>query len=175
MPFRVRHFPHNDLLNLAWHHLSVAEEKRVSGQEEGITLDCLSCLLAMGVGLEALVNLVGTRVIDDWPERRNFPQKLALLEERLHLEFDHSTDPLLTVGTLREVRNSMAHGRPMEFDSPAGSRAELRMAMAAPWDAHATPEFCRHGLTQVRTLRDLLFAAAHIRPGSALSSAVGGL
>ncbi|KAI5912327.1 hypothetical protein PA01_19030 [Azoarcus sp. PA01] len=175
MPFRVRFFPHNDLLNLAWHHLSTVEEKLIADHQEGITLDCMSCLLALGVAVEAIVNFVGTRILDDWPERRNFPQKLQLLAETLHIPLDHSVDPLRTIGIIREVRNSMAHGRPMEFQSPAKSRGELRAAMAAPWGAHATPEFARHGMQQVRTFRNDLFAAANIRHGSALTSAIGGL
>ena len=69
----------------------------------------------------------------------------------------------------------MAHGRPMEFQSPAQSRGELRAAMAAPWDTHASPEFARQGMQKVQEFRDQLFDAANIRPGSALTSAIGGL
>jgi hypothetical protein len=173
MPFRIRFYPHNDLLNLAGYHLSVAEEKVAAQSQDGVALDSLSCLLALGVAVEAIVNFVGTRVIHAWPERRNFPQKLELLAAELHLELDHDVDPLLTIDVLREVRNTMAHGRPMEFQSSASSRTELRQAMAAPWDGHANPAFARQAMMQVRGFRDLLFAAAHIRPGSALTSAIG--
>lgn len=175
MPFRVAVFPHNDLMNLAWHHLSTVEEKLKSGRQDGITLDCLSCLFTLGVAVEALVNFVGQRSIDQWPQQQNFPQKLQHLVNALQLPFDKSVDPLSTINIIRKIRNEMAHSRPMEFHSTAQSRAELRAAMAAPWDAHAHPEFARNAMAQVRLFRNQLFVAAKIPASRTFTTAIGGM
>lgn len=75
MKSKVKVFPHNDLFNLAHYHREQMNKKLESGGRDGISLDCMSCLIALAFTVEALVNLVGHKRIDKWKERDGYLKK----------------------------------------------------------------------------------------------------
>lgn len=54
MSFTVCYYPHNDLGNLAHYHLEVINQKLAREEDEGISLDCMSFLIALAFSVEAL-------------------------------------------------------------------------------------------------------------------------
>jgi len=68
MAFRIRQYPHNDVLNRAHYHHEMIAKKLAEGNHDGIALDCTSCLIALAFSVEALVNFVGSRKVTDWNE-----------------------------------------------------------------------------------------------------------
>ena len=100
MPHRISIYPHNDLFNLAHYHCETINRKVCEGVEDAISLDCMSCLIALAFAIEALVNFVGSSVIKDWQERQSYQAKLEQIGAAIGLSFDRKIEPFLTVWAL---------------------------------------------------------------------------
>ncbi|MFV8632215.1 hypothetical protein ACNRDB_22435 [Ralstonia pseudosolanacearum] len=173
MAFRIRHYPHNDLLSLASHHCESIRTKVANDHLEGITLDCMSCLIALAFAVEALMNFVGSRKVTDWNERAKAPRKVSKIARALGLDIRPEVEPYAAIYTLRIIRNGLAHGKPIHQTAITKSRDDLANAMQAPWAPYCTPEQVEALYVQVRELRRVLFESANIRWGDSLTSAVG--
>jgi hypothetical protein len=173
MPFRVRQYPHQSLKTLAHYHLAVINNKVAKGNEEAIALDCTSFLIALAFTVEALVNFVGSKKIKSWKERSAYKKKIKELEEHLNLSFDETTEPHKTLWILKNIRDQMAHGKPVEFNSAVESSSTIQSLLAPVWDHYCYPEFVNHSYAQVAEFERLLLRAAGIKLGATLSSAFG--
>ncbi|MFM0742278.1 hypothetical protein PQQ51_34105, partial [Paraburkholderia xenovorans] len=173
MAFRVRHNPHNELLTLANYHRKVIADKVERGDSLGITLDCTSCLIALAFYVEALINFVGKERVLSWRERDYSIRKVELVLRTLGLPIDLEGKPFSAISTLREVRNGLAHGKPVQRMANATNRTELGEITRGPWGEHANPATVNDLYRQVVELRDVLFNKAGIRFGASLTSAVG--
>ncbi|MGV7242465.1 hypothetical protein [Caballeronia sp. M23-90] len=173
MAFRIRQYPHNDLLNLAHYHREVIRTKIQSGDHDGIALDCTSCLIALAFAVEALISFVGSRKVTDWNERAHSLVKVRKLSKALGITIQPEREPFGAISTLREIRNGLAHGKPIVRNAGAADRDELKIAMQAPWDGYLDPDTVEVLYGQVIELRKVLFAAAKIRWADSLTSAVG--
>jgi hypothetical protein len=100
MVFRIRQYPHNDLLNLAHYHREVIRAKIQSGDHDGIALDCTSCLIALAFVVEALINFVGSRKVTDWNERAQSPAKVRKLSKALGITIQPELKPFGAISTL---------------------------------------------------------------------------
>lgn len=173
MGHRVHIYPHNDLMNLAHYHREVIQNKLSQKSEEALALDCMSCLIALAFSVEAIVNFVGSSKVKEWNEKSNYHQKMNNLGKVVGFQFDESTEPYTTLGRLRELRNAMAHGKPIEKMASVSSKVELKEAMAMPWDAFLTPEFSLQAFEQVKSFELALLENAGIPIGATLTSAFG--
>lgn len=173
LSFRVRIAPHNTLVSLASYHVSVVREKVESKSHDAISLDCTSAVVAMAFAVEAIINFVGTKKVPDWKERAPFRRKLSSLEDVLGFVFDATVEPFRTVMRLKEARDTMAHGQPVEFQVEVATERAIGKHMQPVWSAEARPEFVFDAYSQVKAFQDLLFKLARIRPGAALTSAFG--
>ncbi len=72
---KIQVYPHNDLLNLAYFQRNSIKKKLEDPESEGIKLDCLACLISLAFSVEAIVNFVGHKKIDNWKEKDHFRQK----------------------------------------------------------------------------------------------------
>lgn len=174
MAFRVRHYPHNDLLNLAHYHREVINSKVAQDSVDGLALDCTSCLIALAFGVEALINFVGARKVTDWNEGAKSPLKLRAVTKQLGIAMQPTQEPFATLGMLRQVRNGLAHGKPVEKTAQATSREQLQAATQAPWQPYLQPEIVNAAFEQVVAFRRMLFERAGIRWVDTLTSAFGG-
>lgn len=113
MTHKVRVYPHNDLLNLASYHRSIINDKTDKGSQDALSLDCMSCLIALSFGVEAFINFIGYKKVPDWCERQSFKNKIAAIYKAINISFDEKNDPYLTVWKLKELRDCMAHGQPI--------------------------------------------------------------
>ncbi|MEQ5842985.1 hypothetical protein N0A02_26370 [Paraburkholderia acidicola] len=173
MAFRIRQYPHNDLLNLAHYHREVIARKLAANDHEGIALDCTSCLIALAFSVEALVNFVGSRKVTDWNESAKAPAKIARLSKTLGLPMGTDGEPYAAIAMLRKIRNDLAHGTPSHRTAAAASREELDKAMQAPWDKYRNPEAVEMLYRQVVELRKAMFDAAGIPWVDTITSAIG--
>lgn len=173
MSHRVRVYPHNDLFNLAHYQKGVINNKVEQGVEDALSLDCLSCLISLAFTVEALVNFVGNKRVRDWQERKPYRKKISQVCQVARLNFDETVEPFSTLWTLKELRDVIAHGKPLEIRTIASTREELRAAMACPWDSNLNPDFINTAYDQVKAFERLLFVNCKIRIGQTLTSAVG--
>ena len=72
---------------------------------------------------------------------------------------------------LQGLRNSMAHGKPIETDVAVNSREELRSAMSCVRGDYLTPEFINAAYAAVKQFKVLLFNGCGITVGESLTSA----
>ena len=167
---KIRVYPHNDLLSLAHYHREMIVDKTESGNADAIELDCMSCLIALAFGVEALVNFVGFRKITGWTERRSFRHKIRRVCAVAGIEFDQNEEPFLTVSQLKRTRDSMAHGQPYEGTPNLSTIEELKAAMVCPWHRNLNPNYINHACAQVKQFKDLLFDNCGISIGDTLTS-----
>ncbi|WP_347332535.1 hypothetical protein [Marinimicrobium locisalis] len=117
MAHQAQIHPHHDLFNLAYYHLKVIERKQIEETTDSIALDCMSCLLALGLTVEALINFAGEVIVPSWKERDNYHLKLVRVCEQLGYKFDESKEPFQTLKELKEIRDNMAHAKPKKRGS----------------------------------------------------------
>jgi hypothetical protein len=171
---RVRVNPHNNLETLAHYHVDVINQKLASGDHEGITLDCTSAIIAMAFGVEAVMNYVGAKKLQNWKERSPFKTKVAALEIELGFKFDIAVEPYKTISLLKEARDTMAHGQPIEFQVSVPSRAQISKVMGPSWASATEPQVVLAAYEQVKQFKKRLFGLAGIKLGASLTSAAGG-
>lgn len=169
---RVKVYPHNDLINLAYYHLQVLEGKAKSGDRDAISLDSMSCLVSLAFTSEALINLVGHKRIDNWNEWWKFQDKAKKVCTRAGLSFRKCVEPFKTVWELKTIRDSMAHGKPVEFDSNAKTRHDVFGEMQCSWDKYITPEYARHAYDKVKEFEKLLFDGCGISKKDTITGSV---
>ncbi|RLA37307.1 MAG: hypothetical protein DRQ64_09600 [Gammaproteobacteria bacterium] len=170
MNHRVRVYPHNDLLNLVHHQREIINNKKSEGIEDGVALDCLGCLISLAFSVEALVNFIGHKKINNWKERRPYMDKLNQVCIRAGLAFNKSKEPFNTLLQLKELRDSIAHGKPIEITTSVHSRAELRREMECPWDQNLTSEYVNNAYEIVKQFERDLFENCQITVGQTLTA-----
>lgn len=173
MTITAKVHPHNDLLNLAHYHHGIVNEKNGKLDAEGLALDCMSCLLALAFAVEALINFVGGKCIDQWEEKQSFHNKISALEAAIGLPYDKAKEPYSTIEKLKTLRDQMAHGKPIEVSAIASSKEDLKRAMRAPWDEFLWPAFVNHAYNQVRAFENDLIALGKIPLVETLTSGFG--
>ncbi|EGR5155403.1 hypothetical protein CYG20_17355 [Vibrio cholerae] len=134
-------YPHNDLWNIAFHHLTTAIEKRSAGKRTGITLDCQSSVLFMALAVEATINFVGHRVVDNWNERKPYHKKLREVCLVAELQLEEGSNIERALSNLKSVRDCMAHGKPVY--GSACDTAEASEQMKSFWGADINVEYVK--------------------------------
>jgi hypothetical protein len=171
----VRQHPHQSLEALAEYHAQVVANKVATGSSDGITHDCMSLLIALAFQIEAFINLVGLRMLGrNWRERDAYHVKLSKIAKRLGVATDFGAEPYLTLEVLKQVRDQMAHAKPVSAVFSANSDAEAFAAIHPAWYKHCEPKFAQAAVDQVSEFKSLVVAAAKLKPASLLSS-VGNL
>ncbi|MEI7826048.1 MAG: hypothetical protein WCI01_12165 [Chlorobiaceae bacterium] len=105
-------FAHHMLLHAAQLEIADAE-----ASELGRFNRCLAAMVMVALAIEALVNAVGSRVANDWPEFERLPphEKINHLVERLSISRDQNSEPWQTLQYLGVFRNAIAHPKPEEI------------------------------------------------------------
>lgn len=173
MTHKVRVFPHNDLFNLAHYHRERINQKLADGIEDALALDCMSCLISLAFSVEALINLIGHKRVRQWQEKDAYMAKMKKICTVAGINFRKCVEPYKSVWELKELRDSMAHGKPFESSTTAKTREELTKQMECPWDHRLTPKYVNHVYEQVKSFEHDLFSKCKISVGETLTSAVG--
>lgn len=95
-------------------HASELQLEVAKQSENGRFNHCLAAMTMTSLAVEALVNAVGSRVIEDWAsfERLNPFEKLEQLRGKLGFGFDPTQAPWCTLRYLGGFRNDIAHLKP---------------------------------------------------------------
>lgn len=165
--------PHHDVLNLAFYHFETMNEKDANPELEGKDLDAMSCLLALGIGLEGLVNFVGDKLVSDWKERAPHHVKLGQIVNALGWELDEEVEPYCTFKKIKDFRDSLAHPKPFKREGVAKRNEEMDALMQAEWDHYLEPYFVRHAYHQVSEFESAIYQNEDIRAGGILTSCWG--
>lgn len=145
-------YPHNDLLNLAFYHIDTIRTKVKTDEDNGLALDCHSCLIAIAFSVEALINFVGDKKVDGWNEYERFHIKMEQVCEIADIKYDESVEPFSTLNQIKQLRNLMAHGKPIEGGE----------GMKCAWDDFLHPEFSEESYKQVKEFQRLLLEGCEI-------------
>ncbi|NRG18084.1 hypothetical protein HPQ64_10320 [Rhizobiales bacterium] len=135
---------HNDLKNTAFHFKKRIVERMGNNDREGIFLEMTAALTMTAFALEACVNFVGDRVLGDrWRERASYWQKVKLVFEELGIQADYECRPFSSIGKLKKLRDTLAHGKPEHIEEEEiviGTYDELcaRQRLAGGWEEMVT-------------------------------------
>ena len=173
MGHKVSVYPHNDLLNLAHYQIEKINKKVEKGDQDGISLDCMSAIIAMAFSVEAVINLVGRKRVKGWRERNPYHRKAKEVCAVAGHSFNKSVEPYKTLWKLKELRDVMAHGKPIEFSASIRTREDLRKSMECEWDAYSIPEYANHAWRKVKEFEHMLFKGAKLSVGQVLTGAIG--
>jgi len=151
--------------------MDVINKKAKSGTTDGVTLDCMSLVIALAFQVEAFMNIAGPLVSKaSWRERDAYHTKLNKLTKRIGLTLDLTVEPYATLEILKQVRDQMAHAKPVNTVIAAQSDAEARRAISPTWYAHCQPKFAREAYDHVCDFKDTVVKAAQLKTGALLSS-----
>ena len=172
MSHRIKVFPHNDLFNLAHYQREVINKKIADGVGDALSMDCMGCVISLAFTVEALVNFIGAYCIEGWKERQPYKGKIKQVCEVAGFEFVKENEPYRTIWKLKEIRDDIAHGKPLEFDVSVESREELRELMECSWDKCLSVEFVDQAYDAVKNFETTLFSKCEIPVCETLTAAI---
>ncbi len=114
----VRHhrlYIHNDLMNVSFHLKEHVQKINANG-EHGITLHIISALTMLAFTYEAQINFIGHKKVKIWKERESFKKKSSKIFQELNLTPNHNERPYSSIQKLKQFRDFIAHGKPVEKD-----------------------------------------------------------
>ena len=76
-------------------------------------------LTLLAFGVEARFNFLGAKRIADWTERAPAIEKIKKVSAHLGVELDFKVRPYLSLAKLKEFRDTLAHGQPVEKEIDA--------------------------------------------------------
>lgn len=166
-------YPHHDLLNLAFHQLENIESKVSSNDMNGIYLDCLACFISLGIGMEALVNFCGYKIVLGWNERWPYKKKIEKCCKELGLEFDEVNELLSTLKSLKLLRDSIAHAKPIKKVLEVSNEEEKDRLMDTSWDFMLDPKKVRKYYDAVYAFENLIYDDKRVKETGIFTSSFG--
>ena len=166
-------YPHHDLLNLAYYHLEEIQRKDAEKIIEAKGLDCMSCLIALAIGVEGLINFCGLKLVPNWKEREKYHIKLKQVTESLEIELDESIDPFKTLAQLKYLRDELAHPKPITREKKVKSHDEFNKLMETAWDKFCNSKYVHHAYEQVTLFEQIIYSNPSIQKSDILTSAWG--
>lgn len=151
--------------------MGVIANKVKSGITNGVTCDCVSLLITLAFQVEEFMNIAGLLVSKgSWRERDPYHTKLNKLTKRVDLTVDPRDQPYATLETLEQVRDQMAHAKPINTLIAALSDEEAFRAISPTWYAQFRPKFASEAYDHVRDFTDTVIKAAQLKTSALLSS-----
>jgi hypothetical protein len=93
----MRIYIHKYLMNAADYPKRRIDERIKNGDRDGIGLDIMACLTIMAFALEAQINCLGHKLIENWEERKPYLVKFEKVAKRLNVTVDYNSRPHSTV------------------------------------------------------------------------------
>ena len=171
-------YVHNSLSNAAYHFKQTVDERVEKDELTGITFDILAVLIFLAFTVEAKINFLGFKLFPNWAERDRFWKKLKRVVTHLGLQADFEVRPYSTIKTLKDLRDSLAHGKPvhLELDEEAvidADQADEMVYLKADWEKHCTEDFTQQAYDDVQEIWKQLLSAAKISLFDTLSGGEG--
>lgn len=117
---RARHkgkrniYVHNELSNAVDHFILQINDKLKRDDLNGIAFEYMACMVMLAFAFEAEINFLGYKLINNWKERQPFDCKVNEILEHLKINPDWEARPYSSVKKLKELRDLIAHGKPLE-------------------------------------------------------------
>lgn len=181
-----RVFVHNDISNAAYHFAEVIEEKQKNGGA-GILIDGMACAIMIAFSFEANLNFIGfelhrAKKLPDWKEREKFYEKVKRVFDHLGIPIEWDKRPLRSVERMKNLRDSIAHGKPVYAKSDTvevGTPEEIDMAaadsLAAGWQVDCTADVVFEAREDVETLWKLMVEKSGLDLWNTMTSGEGGI
>jgi len=171
-------YVHNSLSSAAYHFKQTVDERVEKDELTGITYDILAVLIFLAFTVEAKINFLGYKLFPRWAERDPFWRKLKRVMKHLGLQADFKTRPYSTITTLKDLRDSLAHGQPvtLELEEEVVIDADQATEMVYPkadWEKHCTEDFTQQAYDDVQEIWKQLLSAAKISQFDTLSGGEG--
>lgn len=153
---------HNDLANAAFYFKERIAERLKNDDREGVGIEMMACLTMIAFAVEARMNFLGYKLIEKWKERAPYMVKVEKVTKRLGDAPNFGERPYKTIESLKNFRDTLAHGKPLEIRTAVEVEAteeELRGRgyLGAPWEAAVTGELVEMGFEDMEVVwRDLL-------------------
>ncbi|MBB4360623.1 hypothetical protein GGD65_001621 [Bradyrhizobium sp. CIR18] len=106
---------HNHLANSAYWFKRQIEKKIEDGQREGIAFDYLACAVSIAFTNEAHINFFGMKCVKGFVEREPIESKVATVFTAFKLPIIWETRPLSSFRAMKNLRDTLAHGKPAEI------------------------------------------------------------
>jgi putative transposase len=74
----------------------------------------MACLTMIAFAIEANVNFIGSEVMNPWDEALPTKEKIKMISQKLGFAADFGKRPYQTVTELKQFRDALAHGKPIE-------------------------------------------------------------
>ena len=177
---KQRIFIHNDLSNAAFYFKERIELRLQNKDDQGIDFDHMAFLVLSAFAFEARINFLGKKLVPDWKEFSPFHKKVSNVLSKVGITQKSNQRPFSTLNTIKELRDTLAHGRPDEkaFDEEViieQHEAGERVALTAEWRKYCTPESMRIVHEDLNTIWKMLLEKADIKVFDTLTSSIGGL
>ncbi|EJB8544229.1 TPA: hypothetical protein ACF5B0_004686 [Vibrio parahaemolyticus] len=173
MSQKVRIYPHQTLQSLALVNHELLTDKLTAGDEADLDYYCINSIVSLAFSVEAILNFVGGKKVSGWKERQNWHQKLDKIYKAINEPLDFETEPLMSILKLKDIRNEIAHSKPVEVVKSASNHTEAKLNMKAEWELLLDPSFALHAYEQVDTFYHYLLQKFGISVFETLTSSIG--
>ncbi len=124
---------------------------------EGVGLEMMACLTMLAFAIEAKINFLGYRLIEKWDERAPYLVKVKKIIKHLGVRYDDQTRPYQTVRKLKEFRDTLAHGKPMELHNDkeviiTHEELDHRGFLTADWQSLLDEQFVANAFDDMQTI-----------------------
>lgn len=172
---------HNDLSNAA-HYFTVTAKSRIAKDDrEGVGIEMMAGLVMLAFAAEAKFNFVGWRLFaDKWNERQASYKKVDEVLAALKITADFSKRPFRTLNELRDLRDTMAHGKPIEVREEkevviTADELDDMGFLKAEWERWVTLDYLQAAKVDLDEIWKMLLAAAKLEIYDTLTRGSGGV
>jgi endonuclease-3 len=171
---------HNDLSNAADFFKRAIEEKTKNNERDGLGFYRMACALMLAFTFEAKINFLGHKLVLNWKEQQNFDDKVGQVLARLGINADWKVRPYSSIEGLRQFRNSIAHGKPVEITHDETIQVpeeelDRRVDLSGTWEAACTLEKLIEASDDVDNIWKDLLKRSGLSVWDTLTTGVGGI
>lgn len=156
-------YVHNDISQAAT-TLNDATQAKVKGDRTGIGYYGMATAVLIAFAFEAKLNFMGAQLakankISAWNEFQSWEKKVKIVFGALGLSTDKTTRPFATMEKMRRLRDTVAHGKPVELTTTeimTATSEEIDTAAAANlsagWETECTPASVAEGVADLDSI-----------------------
>ncbi|GLS35376.1 hypothetical protein GCM10010869_09640 [Mesorhizobium tianshanense] len=158
---------HNDLANAAYYFKARIEQRIANDDREGVGLEIMAGLTMLAFAIEAKLNFLGDRLVKGWRERAPALVKVETICAHVGITPDFTTRPYLSVKELKEFRDTLAHGKPLDlyFDEEVVAtpdELDQRGLMHPDWETFVNKDFLARAYDDVNDIWEDLLARSKL-------------
>lgn len=174
-------FIHNDLDSAAHYFAQIIRTKLEAGERGGIAFDCIACATMIAFSFEAYLNFFGHKLVPEWQERQRTDDKIKQVLAKLNITPDWSRRPYSGVRAMKALRDTFAHGKPVQFELDVEEEALIgeldgkRASFSADWEKQAQPELVQQAYEDLTTLWKEMLEASGLELFEAMTHGFHGI